>query len=58
MAYELVKIESNGEIAGCFDLHIMEVETGTVMVADCVKIWEDDQESLEEMFEAVQRGEW
>lgn len=58
MAYELVKVEPNTRVVGCFDLHIKNVETGEVEIADFVKIWEDDQESLEEMFEAVQRGEW
>lgn len=58
MKYQIVEVESNKEALGCSDLHIEDTETGEVMIADQVKIWEDDQESLEEMFQAVKNGEW
>lgn len=58
MAYELVKVELNSVYVDCYDLHIKNLKTGKVLVADGVKIWEDEQESLEEMFTAVLDGEW
>lgn len=58
MKYQLIKVKPNPIFWGCFDLYIEDTETGEVLVADAVKIWEDDQESLEEMFEAVKNGEW
>lgn len=58
MKYQLIKVKPNAIFWDCSDLYIEDTETGEVLVADAVKIWEDDQESLEEMFEAVKNGEW
>jgi hypothetical protein len=58
MKYQIVKTEDNKETLGCFDLYIKNIETGEEMVADQVRIWNDDQESLEDMFETVKNGEW
>lgn len=58
MKYRLIKVNPNPIFWDCSDLYIEDTETGEVLVADAVKIWEDDQESLEEMFEAVKNGEW
>ena len=58
MKYQIVKAEDSKETPGCFDLYIKNNETGEEMVADQVRIWNDDQESLEDMFETVKNGEW
>ena len=58
MRYEIVSVVVNAEMVGCFDVSIRDNETGEVMVADMMKIWDEDQEALEDMFETVKAGEW
>jgi len=58
MQYQIVEVADSKETLGCFDLHIKNIKTGEVMLADQVRIWNDDQESLEDMFETVKNNEW
>lgn len=50
MTFEIVKKEVNAINSECFDLHIRNCDTDEVVIFDGVKIWDEDQESLEDMF--------
>ena len=50
MTFEIIKKEVNAIYRDCFDLTIRNNKTGGVVVFDCAKIWDDDQQSLEDMF--------
>ena len=56
MKYQIISVVNNGR--ELFDITIRNNETLEVVIADQVKIWDEDQEALEEMFEAVASGEW
>lgn len=56
--FEVVSVEVNSEASDCFDVSIRDNATGEIMVADMVKIWDTDQDSLRDMFHAVKAGEW
>jgi hypothetical protein len=58
MKFQIVNVKDNKEVFGSYDVYIENTETHEVALADQVIIWEDDQESLEEMFELVMNGEW
>jgi hypothetical protein len=58
MKFQIVNVKDNKEVFGSYDVYIENTETREVALADQVMIWEDDQESLEEMFELVMNGEW
>lgn len=58
MLYELIEVESNGEFMYCSDLKIRNNKTGEVVIADCVKVWDEDQYSLAYMFHLVKQGKW
>jgi hypothetical protein len=58
MKFQIVNVKDNKEVFGSYDVYIENTETREVALADQVIIWEDDQESLEEMFELVMNGEW
>jgi len=58
MKYEIVKVENSAAVKGAFDVSIRNNETLEVVIADQVMIWDEDQEALEDMFEAVASGEW
>ena len=50
MTFEIVKKAVNAIYQDCFDLTIRNNETQEVVIFDCVKIWDEDQQSLEDMF--------
>lgn len=58
MLYQLIEVESNGEFMYCSDLHIRNNKTGEVVIADGVKVWEEDQYSLGYMFQLVKKDKW
>ena len=58
MKFELVKVEVNAIDSSCFDLHIKQIKSGVIMIADQCKIWDEDQGALRDMFNAVKNGEW
>jgi hypothetical protein len=50
MTFEIIKKEVNAIQKDCFDLSIINHDTNEIVVFDCVKIWDEDQQSLEDMF--------
>lgn len=57
MKFEIVNI-AKSDVNGCFDLTIRNNETGEEVIADMCRIWDNDEASLEDMFENVKAGEY
>lgn len=49
MTYRIVKIDQNVS-RNTFDLHIEQIETQQIRVMYDVRIWENDNDSLHDMF--------
>ena len=56
MSYRIIKVEYREEGWAPETIHIEDTETGEVMTINKPRIWEDDQQLLEEMFLAVKNG--
>lgn len=50
MTFEIINVAVNAIQNDCFDLSILNNDTNEVVIFDCVKIWDEDQQSLEDMF--------
>ena len=49
MTYRIVKMEENVS-RNTFNLHIEQIETREVRIMQDVRIWDNDNEALEDMF--------
>ena len=54
--FEIVKVQDGTQ--GAFNLTIRRIGDGKEVVCTDVMIWDEDVESLEGMFVAVEEGEW
>jgi hypothetical protein len=50
MTFEIINVAVNAIHNDCFDLSILNNDTKEVVIFDCVKIWDEDQQSLKDMF--------